>query len=72
MQFYLDGYKPGDPFVADAHQSVGQRVEGLPDRQRAVAAVDDHGVDVSEGGQLCRQDQPGRPGADDQDVGLGG
>ncbi len=31
MQFYLDGYKPGDPFVADPHPSVAERPNGLPD-----------------------------------------
>jgi len=31
MQFYVNGYKPGDPFVEDAHPSVAQRSDGLPD-----------------------------------------
>ncbi|MGY1813986.1 FAD-binding monooxygenase [Blastococcus sp. SYSU D00820] len=31
MQFYLDGYRPGDPFVQDPHPSVAQRPAGLPD-----------------------------------------
>ena len=31
MQFYLNGYKPGDPFVEDAHPSVARRPEGLPE-----------------------------------------
>src|SRR4051812_3312004 len=31
MQFYLDGYKPGDPFVEDAHPSVAQRPGALPE-----------------------------------------
>ncbi|MGW5641764.1 FAD-dependent monooxygenase [Saccharopolyspora sp. NPDC003752] len=31
MQFYLDGYKPGDPFVADPHPSLADRPNGLPD-----------------------------------------
>lgn len=31
MQFYLDGYRPGDPFVADPHPSVADRPEGLPE-----------------------------------------
>ncbi|MBV9919624.1 MAG: hypothetical protein JOY78_02050 [Pseudonocardia sp.] len=31
MQFYLNGYRPGDPFVQDPHPSVAQRPEGLPD-----------------------------------------
>src|SRR3982751_3669269 len=30
MQFYLNGYKPGDPLVADPHPSVEERAEGLP------------------------------------------
>src|ERR687894_1249400 len=31
MQFYLNGYKPGDPFVEDPHPSVAQRPDGLPE-----------------------------------------
>jgi phenol 2-monooxygenase len=31
MQFYLNGYKPGDPFLKDPHPSVAQRPQGLPD-----------------------------------------
>jgi phenol 2-monooxygenase len=31
MQFYLNGYKPGDPFVEDVHPSVAQRPGGLPE-----------------------------------------
>ncbi|MEK6443724.1 FAD-dependent monooxygenase [Pseudonocardia sp. T1-2H] len=31
MQFYLDGYKPGDPFVEDPHPSARQRSADLPD-----------------------------------------
>lgn len=31
MQFYLDGYRPGDPLVADPHPSVWDRPDGLPD-----------------------------------------
>jgi len=31
MQFYLDGYRPGDPLVADPHPSVRDRPDGLPD-----------------------------------------
>ncbi|TFV66959.1 UNVERIFIED_ORG: 3-hydroxybenzoate 4-monooxygenase [Bacillus sp. AZ43] len=31
MQFYLDGYRPGDPFVADPDPAVTARAEGLPD-----------------------------------------
>ncbi|MEU4237718.1 FAD-dependent monooxygenase [Actinoplanes sp. NPDC026619] len=30
MQFYLDGYRPGDPTVAEAHPSVAARPDGLP------------------------------------------
>src|SRR5689334_13512479 len=30
MQFYLNGYKPGDPFIEDPHQSVAARPAGLP------------------------------------------
>jgi phenol 2-monooxygenase (NADPH) len=25
MQFYSNGYKPGDPFIADPHPSVAER-----------------------------------------------
>ncbi len=34
MQFHLDGYKPGDPFVGDAPSHSGQYVQGetLPER----------------------------------------
>jgi phenol 2-monooxygenase len=31
MQFYLNGYKAGDPFVEDPHPSVAQRPGGLPE-----------------------------------------
>ena len=31
MQFYVDGYKPGDPLIEEAHASVGERAPGLPD-----------------------------------------
>lgn len=31
MQFYLNGYRPGDPFRMDPHPSAAQRPEGLPD-----------------------------------------
>jgi phenol 2-monooxygenase (NADPH) len=31
MQFYLNGYRPGDPLVADPDPSVVQGSEGLPD-----------------------------------------
>ncbi len=30
MQFYLNGYRPGDPFVADPHPSLAERPVGLP------------------------------------------
>jgi len=31
MQFYLDGYRPGDPLIEEAHPSVADRPDGLPD-----------------------------------------
>jgi phenol 2-monooxygenase len=31
MQFYVNGYKPGDPFVEEPHPSVADRPEGLPE-----------------------------------------
>src|SRR3954451_2322913 len=31
MQFYLNGYKTGDPFIEDPHPSVAQRPGGLPE-----------------------------------------
>jgi phenol 2-monooxygenase len=31
MQFYLNGYKPGDPFIEDPHPSVAERPAGLPE-----------------------------------------
>jgi phenol 2-monooxygenase len=31
MQFYLDGYRPGDPLVALPHPSVAERPAGLPE-----------------------------------------
>src|SRR3954462_2847799 len=31
MQFYLDGYRPGDPFVERPHPSVADRPDGLPE-----------------------------------------
>jgi phenol 2-monooxygenase len=31
VQFYRDGYRPGDPFVEEPHPSVVDRPEGLPD-----------------------------------------
>lgn len=30
MQFYLNGYKPGDPLIEDSHPSVAERPGGLP------------------------------------------
>src|SRR4051794_3527404 len=30
MQFYLDGYRPGDPRTVEPHPSVAQRPDGLP------------------------------------------
>ena len=31
MQFYLNGYKAGDPFIEDPHPSVAERRGGLPE-----------------------------------------
>jgi phenol 2-monooxygenase len=31
MQFYLDGYRPGDPLTEQPHPSVADRPEGLPE-----------------------------------------
>ena len=31
MQFYLNGYKAGDPFIDDPHPSVAERPGGLPE-----------------------------------------
>ena len=31
MQFYLNGYKSGDPLVSDPHPSVAERSENLPE-----------------------------------------
>ncbi|WP_326835345.1 FAD-dependent monooxygenase [Amycolatopsis rhabdoformis] len=31
MQFYLDGYRPGDPFVRQPHPSVAERPAGVPE-----------------------------------------
>ncbi|MCR3722042.1 MULTISPECIES: FAD-dependent monooxygenase [Prauserella salsuginis group] len=36
MQFYLDGYKPGDPFVEEPHPSVAKRLSGLPEEADVV------------------------------------
>ena len=30
MQFYLNGYKPGDPLIEDPDPAVTERPEGLP------------------------------------------
>jgi phenol 2-monooxygenase len=30
VQFYLNGYRPGDPSIADPHPSVAERPKGLP------------------------------------------
>jgi phenol 2-monooxygenase (NADPH) len=32
MQFYLNGYKTGDPLIEDPHPSVAARPEGLPEQ----------------------------------------
>ena len=32
MQFYLNGYRPGDPFIEDPHPSVVERAAGLPEQ----------------------------------------
>ena len=31
MQFYLNGYRPGDPLIEDPHRSVAERPTGLPE-----------------------------------------
>jgi phenol 2-monooxygenase (NADPH) len=31
MQYYLDGYEPGDPLIAEPHPSVAERSESLPE-----------------------------------------
>jgi phenol 2-monooxygenase len=31
MQFYVNGYKPGDPLIEEPHPSVGDRPPGLPE-----------------------------------------
>src|SRR3954454_16204394 len=36
MQFYLDGYRPGDPLVEQPHPSVAERPEGLPEEADVV------------------------------------
>ena len=30
MQFYLSGYRPGDPSIEEPHPSVAERTEGFP------------------------------------------
>ncbi len=30
MQFYVDGYKPGDPLIDAPHPAVAERSDGLP------------------------------------------
>jgi phenol 2-monooxygenase len=31
VQFYLDGYRPGDPFIEPVHPAVAERPDGLPE-----------------------------------------
>jgi phenol 2-monooxygenase len=31
MQFYLNGYRPGDPLIEDPHPAVAERAGGLPE-----------------------------------------
>ena len=31
MQFYLDGYRPGDPLIEQPHPAVAERPDGLPE-----------------------------------------
>src|SRR5215212_11480410 len=31
MQFYLNGYRPGDPLIADPHPSVAERSGAVPE-----------------------------------------
>lgn len=31
MQFYLSGYRPGDPSIDDPHPSVAERTAGVPE-----------------------------------------
>jgi phenol 2-monooxygenase len=31
VQFYLDGYRPGDPLIQQPHPSVAERPDGIPD-----------------------------------------
>jgi hypothetical protein len=37
-QFYLDGYRPGDPFTTEPHPSVAQRSAELPEHTDATDA----------------------------------
>jgi hypothetical protein len=39
MQFYLNGYKTGDPFIEDPHPSVAERPGGLPDDADVVSSA---------------------------------
>ena len=45
---------------------------GLAELERTRPAVDDSGLDVGEGGQLCSEHEAGRTATDDQDVRLVG
>src|SRR5699024_7390383 len=45
---------------------------GVPQLQRSLAPFDDAHGDIGEGRQLCSEYEPGRTGAHDQNVGLGG
>ena len=57
--------------VEHLDRAAGDAVR-LADLQRAVAAVDDARRDAGKGRELCRQQHPGRAGADDEDVhGIG-
>jgi len=43
---------------------------GLAEIDRTLAALDDHRPDIRERGELGSDDEPGRAGADDEDVDL--
>src|SRR5699024_7825420 len=45
---------------------------GVPQLQRSLAPIDDAHGNIGEGRQLCSEYEPGRTGAHDQNVGLGG
>ena len=72
MQFYLNGYKTGDPFIEDPHPSVAERPGGLvmccgasPDRVLMRASQHRDGLaQFSIGRQLAMQ-----VGVDSQNVG---